>query len=138
MHNIIHKDYWKLKVLLPFIRRKFPVCLRFCRIMIPSMHPNVLQISSKITKSSGGKLLLSPLISTQLRTFGMSSKSIIRREVKPKTKDELIKFWAIVDRRKCTRYLKMWIALATIWCQNFLLDPLILHVYILYIRSSTL
>ena len=105
MQNSTSKSFGKPYCLS--LRKNFQSATVLCRTMIRSTPLRKHRNSLKITMLSGGKLLLSPPTSI-LENLWHELKEFIRREVKPHTKDELIegikRFWATVDRRKCTRY----------------------------------
>jgi len=97
--------------------------------MIPSMHPNVLQIN----KVEWWKTVAKSLDLNPFENLWHELNEYIRREVKPETKEEWIegikKFWATIAWKTCTRYLKNVNCICNNLVSNFSLESLILYVH---------
>jgi len=93
---------------LPFIKEKFPVCHRFMQDNDPKHTSKRAQKFLKDNNVVWWKTAAESPDLNPIENLWHELKEFIRREVKPHTKDELVegikKFWATVDRNKCTRY----------------------------------
>ena len=98
------------KTLLPFIKEVFPEGHRFMQDNDPK---HCSEHGEKFIEDNGVNWWRTPPESPDLNpieNLWHDLKEFIRREVKPKTKDELVsgilQFWATVDFIKCRKYIR--------------------------------
>ena len=106
--------------LLPFIEEKFPRGHRFMQDNDPK---HTCRVATSYYAAKGINWWRTPAESPDLNpveNVWHELKEYIRREAKPKTKDELIEgirqFWSTVDVAKCTRLI---VLLLIIWHITF-------------------
>ena len=98
------------RTLLPFIEEVFPVRHRFMQDNDPK---HTSRLGQKFLEDHGVNWWHTPPESPDLNpieNLWHELKEFIRREIKPKTKDELVngilRFWGTVDFVKCKKYIK--------------------------------
>ena len=88
----------------PFMRDAFPD--GYGKISTPNIHLVVPRSISYLVVFTGGK----PLQNHRIGNLWHELKEFLRREIKPRTKDELMQgilsFWDTVDIAKCTKYIR--------------------------------
>ncbi len=98
------------KTLLPFLRDVFPNEHRFMQDNDPK---HTSRVGKKFFEDNSVNWWKTPPESPDanpIENLWHELKEFIRREVKPKNKDELIngirEFWKTVDKQKCTKYIR--------------------------------
>ena len=98
------------RTLLPFLRDVFPSGHRFMQDNDPK---HTSRASKKFFEDNGVHWWKTPPESPDanlIENLWHEQKEFIRRETKPRNKQELIegitKFWSTVDKEKCTKYIR--------------------------------
>ena len=107
MNAKLYEDILR-STLLPFISEKFPVGHRFMQDNDPKHTSGRVQAFFLENGVNWWKTAAESPDLNPIENLWHELKEYIRREIKPHTKEELIKgiqeFWKTVDRAKCTRY----------------------------------
>ena len=107
MNAKLYEDILR-STLLPFISEKFPVGHRFMQDNDPKHTSGCVQAFFLENGVNWWKTAAESPDLNPIENLWHELKEYIRREIKPHTKEELIKgiqeFWKTVDRAKCTRY----------------------------------
>jgi len=106
MDAVLYKNILQ-STLLPFIAQKFPRGHRFMQDNDPKHTSGLVTSFFETNNINWWKTAPESPDLNPIENLWHELKEHIRREVKPKTKEELIEgiknFWKTVDRAKCTR-----------------------------------
>ena len=98
------------KALLPFQEHVYPCGMRFMQDNDPKHTSKLAQNWMKEQNINWWKTPAESPDLNPIENLWHELKEYIRREIKPKTKDELVQgivqFWNTVDVSKCTRYIR--------------------------------